>query len=74
MLLTRRTSIKASLYANFESSITAAFSGHLTPILLQPSALRKVMKNNEYLFNYTEYLTDLHFVYHYGYVHPVLTN
>ena len=70
--LTRRSNMKARLYADFKSAITAAFSGHPTPILLPPSAIRELMKNNAYLFNNTIYQTDLNFVYHYGYVHPVL--
>ena len=64
--------MKATLYPDFESAITAAFSGHPTPILLPPSAIRELMKNNAYLFNNTIYQTDLNFVYQYGYVHPVL--
>ena len=73
--LTRRSNMKATLYADFESAksaITAAFSGHPTPILLPPSAIRELMKNNAYLFKNTIYQTDLNFVYQYGYVHPVL--
>ena len=69
---TRRNNMRARLYADFESAITAAFSGHLTPILLPPSAIQELMKNNAYLFNDTIYQTDLNFVYQYGYVHPVL--
>ena len=70
--LTRRSNMKAKLYADFESTITAAFSGHPTPILLPPSAIRELMKNNVYMFTNTIYQTDLNFVYQYGYVHPVL--
>ena len=70
--LTRRNNMKARLYADFESAITAAFSGHYTPILLPPSAIRELMKNNAYLFNNTIYQTDLNFVYQYEYIHPVL--
>ena len=33
-IFTRRNNMKARLYADFESAITAAFSGHSTPILL----------------------------------------
>ena len=36
---TRRSNMKARLYADFESTITAAFSGHPTPILLPPSGI-----------------------------------
>ena len=64
--------MKARLYADFESAITAAFSGHPTPILLPLSAIRELMKNNAYLFNNTIYQTDLNLVNQYGYVHPVL--
>ena len=70
--LTRRCNMKARLYADFESAITAAFSKHPTPLLLPTSAIRELMKNNAYLFNNTIYQTDLNFVYQYGYVHPVL--
>ena len=70
--LTRRTRIKSRLYADFESAITAVFTGHPTPILLPPSAIRELMKNNEFWFKNTIYETDLNFVYQYGYVHPVL--
>ena len=70
--LTRLGNMKAWLYADFESAITAAYSGHPTPILLPPSDIRELMKNNAYLFNNTIYQTDLNFVYQYGYAHPVL--
>ena len=53
--VTRRNSMKARLYADFESAITAAFSGHPTPILLLPSAIQELMKNKAYLFNNTIY-------------------
>ena len=60
------------LYADFESAITAAFSRHPTQILLPPSAILELNKNNAYRFNNTIYQTDLNFVYQYGYVHRVL--
>ena len=64
--------MKARLYADFDSAITAAFSGHCTPILLLPSAIREPMKNNAYLFNNTIYQTDQNFVFQYEYVHSML--
>ena len=70
--LTRRTRMKARLYADFECAITAVFSGHPTPILLPPSAIKELMKNNEYWFKNTIYQTDFNFIYQYGYVHPVI--
>ena len=71
-LLTQRSNVKATLFADFESVFTAAFSGHSTLILLPPSAIRELIKNNVYLFDNTIYQTDLNFVYQYGYVHLVL--
>ena len=49
--LTRRYNMKARLYSDFENAITAAFSEHPTPILLPPSAIRELTKNNAYLLN-----------------------
>lgn len=57
---------------NFESAVAATFSGHSTPILLPPSAIRELMTNYGYLFNNTIYQTHLIFVYQYGYVYLVL--
>ena len=70
--LTRRGNMKAQFYADLKSEMNAACSKHFTPIILWPSAIRELMKNNAYLFNNTLYQTDLNFVYQYGYVHPVL--
>ena len=52
--VSRRNSMNARLYADFESAITSACSGHPTPILLPSSAI-ELIKNNAYLFNNTIY-------------------
>ena len=53
--VTRDNSIIARLHADFESAITTAFTKHFTPILLLPSIIRELMKNNAYLFKNTIY-------------------
>ena len=40
----RQIRLRQRLYSDFESAVTAVFSGHSTPILLPPSTIIQLIK------------------------------
>ena len=68
----RQIRLRRRLYSDFESAVTAVFSGHPTPILLPRSTIIQLIKENRGWFENTIYESNIYYVYQFGAVHIVL--